>query len=106
MGKGGTTKFKKGQPRLPGSGRKKGMPNRATREIKEFFRALFESEEYQDGLKKRILAGKAMPIESLGFQYLYGRPKQVIEHGGKEGGAIGANVVFCIPHNSRDGRSS
>ncbi len=82
------------------------MPNRATQEIKEFFRALFESEEYQDSLKKRILAGKAVPIESLGLQYLYGKPKQVMEHGGIGDGAIGANVVFYIPHNSRDGRSS
>ncbi len=82
------------------------MPNRATREIKEFFRALFESELYQESLKKRILAGKAMPIESLGFQYLYGRPKQFVEHHGIGDGAIGANVVFYIPHNSRDGRSS
>ncbi len=36
----------------------------------------------------------------------WGKPIQVMEHGGIEGDAIGANVVFYIPHNTRDGRSS
>lgn len=64
--------FKKGHKKM--GGRKKGTPNRATQEIRAFFTELMHSPEYQASLKARILAGKAVPIEQLGFYYVAGKP--------------------------------
>jgi hypothetical protein len=65
--------------RPPNAGKKKGTTNRATREIKHFFRSFFDSPEYRDSLKTRILKGKAMPIEQLGYYYVYGKPKERVQ---------------------------
>jgi hypothetical protein len=57
-------------------GRPKGRLNNATVEIRAFFRAFFESPRYRENLQKRILAGEAKHMETLGHYYAYGRPKQ------------------------------
>lgn len=75
---------KKGKPRgrpfLKGnSGRKKGSRNKSTSEVGVFFREFFASDEYRENLKRRILRGEANHIESLGFQYAFGRPNGVYQ---------------------------
>lgn len=55
-------------------GRPKGRPNKATFEIKEFARAFLESDEYQESLKRRILAGGASHMETILHHYAYGKP--------------------------------
>jgi hypothetical protein len=57
--------FQKGNP---GGGRRKGVPNQATPEIKAFTRHFLQSKEYRQSSKRRILAGKAPHLETL-FHY-------------------------------------
>ena len=70
-------KFQKGQ-----GGRPKGIPNKATREIKDIARALVEDPEYVQSLRERLTAGKAPHMEPVLFYYTYGRPKESMEHSG------------------------
>jgi hypothetical protein len=65
-----------------GGGRPRGVPNKASLEIKKSARLLVEDEDYQASLKQRITAGKAPHMETLLFQYAYGKPKDVTEHEG------------------------
>jgi hypothetical protein len=57
-------------------GRKKGTPNKATVEIKEFARSILEDPLYQKRLRGRVMQGKASQIEVLLFHYAYGKPKE------------------------------
>ena len=75
--KAGGRPFKKGHRKL--GGRKKGTPNRITREVKEFLKEFVNSSEYQANLKTRILSGKALPIEQLGIFYAAGKPKEQVQ---------------------------
>ena len=68
--------FAKGNP---GGGRKRGVPNRATQEIKDFARNFLMSEEYRANLKRRILAGEAPHLEVLLHHYAFGKPRTSVE---------------------------
>lgn len=68
--------FKKGNP---GGGRPKGVPNKATREIKEFARTFLESPRYRQSLQRRIVAGKAPHMEILLHHYAFGKPTARVE---------------------------
>lgn len=63
----------------PGPGRPKGVPNKATIEIKAIARGLLEDEAYRVSLRRRLLAGKASRVETLLYHYAYGVPKQSVE---------------------------
>jgi len=41
----GDTKFKKGHPKLPNAGRKKGVPNKITTDLKQFYFDILNSKE-------------------------------------------------------------
>jgi hypothetical protein len=71
-------KFKKGE-----GGRPKGVLNKATREIKDFARKFLESPDYVDGMKRRVIAGRAPHVEVLLFHYGYGKPKETVALEGK-----------------------
>jgi hypothetical protein len=59
-------------------GRQKGIPNRATQEIKELAAALTTGDaRYLAALRARLRAGKAERIEVLLWQYQFGKPKDV-----------------------------
>lgn len=66
-----------------GKGRPKGAKNHATREIQSAARLLVEDEHYVASLKRRLTSGKAPHMETLLFQYAYGKPKDVTEHDGE-----------------------
>src|SRR5262249_108369 len=66
-------------PRTRSRGRPKGRLNNATLEVRDFFRAFFESPRYRENLKKRILAGEANHMEILGHYYAFGKPKLTVE---------------------------
>lgn len=68
--------FEKGHEKI--GGRELGTPNRATAEFKEFWQEFFESEEYRQNLKQRLLDGKADHMERYAAELLYGRPKMEI----------------------------
>lgn len=68
-----------GLKRTAGPGRPKGLPNKATRQIKEFGERLFKSKEYQESIKARILEGKAPAVEIHLMNLTFGKPKEQIE---------------------------
>ena len=77
MARNSSTWTRETRPRSPG--RTRARPRKATLEIKDFYSKFFNSTEYRDSLKQRILKGKAMPIETLGYYYLYGKPKERVQ---------------------------
>ena len=62
-----------------GGGRPKGVPNKATREIKASARALVEDPVYVESLRRRLPAGKAPHMETLLFHYAYGKPRDTVD---------------------------
>lgn len=65
-----------------GGGRPKGVPNVASREIQSAAQRLVEDKAYQASLKQRLEDGKAPHMETLLFQYAYGKPKETTTHEG------------------------
>lgn len=61
-------------------GRPKGVPNKATVEIRETARRLLADPEYQRLLVERLRTGQAPTIEALLYHYAHGKPKETIEH--------------------------
>lgn len=76
--------FKPGQPRTPGSGRKKGTPNRPVVAIRELFDGMVHNAEYQYRLKRDFTRRHLHPsIEALVWAYLLGKPKESLEISGQ-----------------------
>lgn len=80
-------------PFRPGAGRPKGVPNKATREIKAFWHAFFRSKPYRETAKNRMLAGRAPHLESYLLALVYGKPKETVEVTGAGGGPVTTKVV-------------
>lgn len=53
-------------------------PNRIP-DVREMFLELFSSDAYKQSLYERIMKGRAPRMEMLGYEYLWGRPKQEID---------------------------
>ena len=71
-------KFKRGNPKPPKSGRQKGQPNLATREIRELCQQLLDS-EYFMCLRERLLSGTCPPqLEVMLHYYCWGKPKEIV----------------------------
>lgn len=63
-----------------GGGRPKGVPNKASREVKDLARALFD-DTYWEQVRARLLRGKVAPaVEAKLLAYAYGEPKQAHSH--------------------------
>ena len=71
--------FEKGHARV--GGRKPGVPNKSTVEIRTVARNLLENAAYQRALVERLRKGRAERIEALLYHYAYGVPKQSIDLG-------------------------
>jgi hypothetical protein len=63
-------------------GRKRGTPNKATREIKAATAAFLSSPAYVAAAKKRILKGEPH-LETLWHHYAFGKPKETVAIEGK-----------------------
>ena len=68
-----------GTKNLKRSGRPKGVPNRASTDVRIRASALVEDPVYVLGLKKRILDGKSVPLEIMLHHYAYGKPRETVE---------------------------
>ena len=74
---GGATRFKKGQKRSPRAGRRSGVPNKATQEIKDVCRSLtFGNPKVFERVRRECETGKINPAVFIALLYLgYGKPK-------------------------------
>lgn len=66
----------------PGPERPPGSPNRRNRATPQAVRRVerfLSSRHYWDGLKARVIAGKAPLMEQLLWHYAYGRPAQAVK---------------------------
>ena len=67
----------------PGPGRKKGVPNRATTEVKAIYAAIVDDPTYRKTLVARAKAGELAPaLEAMLWHYAYGKPKEQVQHAG------------------------
>lgn len=74
-------RFKKGDPRPPGAGRKPGQLNYVTKAVKDFLRETAEDPAVQQAFKSQILAGdKGSMAAFLGVvAHVLGKPKETVE---------------------------
>jgi hypothetical protein len=70
--------FQKGRPKPPGSGRKKGTPNKATRAVKEFLSQLMDDPQVQARLRQRIMEGDTWAFLRA-VEHVIGKPRQSVE---------------------------
>ena len=70
--------FKKGDPKPPGSGRKKGTANRVTCAVKAFFVELVDDPQVQARLRQQILDGDTRAFFRA-VEHVIGRPKESVE---------------------------
>ena len=67
----------------PGPGRKKGVPNKATAEVRAACAAIVDDPTYRRQLIARAKAGKLAPaLECMLWHYAKGKPKEQVEHSG------------------------
>lgn len=73
--------FKKGMPRPPNAGRKKGSPNKVTREIKTFLIDMASDPVVQDAFKAQVAAGDRGSMQAfLGVvAHVIGTPKATVQ---------------------------
>lgn len=89
-------RFKPGQAKPAGSGRKKNVRNAVTKEIRQLARELLD-QDYFDVLYWRLRDGKCAPqIETLMHHFAFGRPKTLVEISGAGDGKIPLDVMRSI----------
>ena len=67
----------------PGPGRKKGVPNKATVEVRAACVAIVDDPHYRTKLLARARAGALPPaVECMLWHYAKGKPKDRVEHSG------------------------
>jgi hypothetical protein len=99
------TTFQSGKPKT--GGRKKGTPNKATREIREVAVGLLEDPDYQRRLRTRLLGGKLPPqIESLLFHYAYGKPRETVAVAANPSLAELLRLAHTLPDSEASGPGS
>ena len=90
--------FHKGKAKT--GGRTKGTRNKATLEIKAFALSILTRPKYQAHIRRLADHGKLPPhLETLLYHYAWGKPKEVMEHTGKDGGPL--TVQVYLPDNAR-----
>jgi len=64
---------------LKRGGGRKGIPNKSTRDIQAFSRAMLEDPEYVRELAIRLRRGKAPHVETVLYHYGYGKPRETLK---------------------------
>ena len=70
-----------GSNKTPGSGRKRGTPNKVRALSREIARQFVDDPQYRAALRQRLLDGTAGSMEQLLWQYGYGRPAVTSDDG-------------------------
>jgi hypothetical protein len=81
--------------RRGGPGRPKGSKNRSFADVQAVASGLILSPEYQESLRKRLLAGKAPHMEVLLHHYVYGKPVEKLEH------SVSGDLVYILGERLR-----
>lgn len=69
--------FKKGVPRLPNAGRKKGVPNKTPSAAKQFLKEIITSDDYRASFAYRARRGElSPPMEKYMWEMTVGKPKE------------------------------
>ncbi len=69
----------KGRPKPPGSGRKRGTPNKTTRDVRGWAAKVLEHPEVQEKTLELAKAGKLAPAILIELMhYAYGKPKDTL----------------------------
>ena len=102
MARGGS---KKGERR---GGRQNGTPNKRTAEkkaeIQDLARDAFSDPEYREKLQARLNEGRAPHIELFYLQHLYGKPVEVTQIQGADGGPVETKIINEFHVLASDGR--
>ena len=89
-------------------GRQKGTPNKLTArhkaEIQDVARLAFSDPEYREKLQARLNEGRAPHIELFYLQHLYGKPVDVTQIQGADGGPVETKIVNEFHVLASDGR--
>ena len=75
--------------KTPGSGRKKGTPNKLTGEVREHIHAILSEEDGWKHIRDKFKNGEIpVPVFVRFLEYVIGKPKDQIEVSGPEGGPM------------------
>ena len=79
-------------------GRTKGTPNKTSGLVAERCRQLIEDPKYVDYFQHRLYVGQLpAALEAMTWAYAYGKPKELIELTGKDGGPLEVHDHFAVP---------
>lgn len=82
--------------RRGGPGRPRGVPNKATVEVKDFCSSIVDDPAYQQAVRARALKGKLAPaIEAMLWYYAKGKPKELVEHLGRASAPMRSIIVVA-----------
>jgi hypothetical protein len=81
-----------------GPGRKPGIPNKATLEVRAICSELVSDLDYREKFKRRLHAGRLAPaVECMVWAYAFGKPKETLEIAGPDGAPIQHVDVSSLP---------
>lgn len=92
-------RYEKGDPR---TGRRKGVQNKATVEVREMAQKLIEDPGYRKALKIRLQVGEAQAVETMLWHYAYGKPKERVEVTVPGGIAVSVNDPRLMTTEERE----
>jgi hypothetical protein len=87
-----------------GPGRKPGVPNKVTQEVKAVASRLVDDPDYLASLERRLKRGKCAPaVETMLWHYAKGKPKDQLEVTGADGGPLIQAIRWVKAETSEPG---